>query len=231
MIKKNLRQSSLWLFILKLGKKFLVNIRDFSQTYPNFLQSIQLTFIYLFAFIDLVYSLIPTVFAFGYFPEGLKPIFPILKAILDFPHLRFWASPEKVYLLSFAVLEFMVIRPIFKFSKLVRYNILLLFSLLMLQGLAISYWDLLVHRQLATPVAKLAFDQAAPLFIDRSLASFVFYFIFLFYFVTYLSLYLQAIAGKFSTLPGVSWLTDSVSFWLRIRTPTMGFGKRKRKKN
>ena len=52
MIKKNLRQSSLWLFILKLGKKFLVNIRDFSQTYPNFLQSIQLTFIYLFAFID-----------------------------------------------------------------------------------------------------------------------------------------------------------------------------------
>jgi hypothetical protein len=28
--------------------------------------------------------------------------------------------------------------------------------------------------------------------------------------------------GKYTALPGMDWLTDSISFWLRIRTPRMG---------
>jgi hypothetical protein len=27
----------------------------------------------------------------------------------------------------------------------------------------------------------------------------------------------------------MEWLTDSVAFWLRIKTPTMRFGKRRKK--
>ena len=29
----------------------------------------------------------------------------------------------------------------------------------------------------------------------------------------------------------MEWLTDSVAFWLRIKTPTMRFGKRKKEKD
>ena len=48
--------------------------------------------------------------------------------------------------------------------------------------------------------------------------------------VGYLYLYIRSIQGKFATIPGMEWLTDSVAFWLRIKTPTMRFGKGKEKK-
>ena len=38
----------------------------------------------------------------------------------------------------------------------------------------------------------------------------------------------RALQGNFATIPGLTWLTDSVAFWLRIKTPTMRFGKRKK---
>jgi hypothetical protein len=53
----------------------------------------------------------------------------------------------------------MVVRSIFKFSKLVRYNILLVFSLLMVQGLVISYWDLLFNPEMnMKDLAQLGID-------------------------------------------------------------------------
>jgi hypothetical protein len=124
----------------------------------------------------------------------------------------------------------MVVRSIFKFSKLVRYNILLIFALLMIQGLVFSYWDLLFNRQIADPVANWAFDQGALIFTDTDLAVFFFFQTFLLFFCFYLYLYVTAIQGKFFTFSGMNWLTDSISFWLKIKTPTMGFGKRKKKK-
>jgi hypothetical protein len=123
----------------------------------------------------------------------------------------------------------MVVRSSFKFSKLVKYNILLVFSLLMVQGLMISYWDLLFHREIATPVAKWAYDQGAIIHTDKRLAIFFFFNTFMIFLGGYFYLYLCAIKGKFATIPGMEWLTDSVAFWLRIKTPTMRFGKRKKK--
>lgn len=64
----------------------------------------------------------------------------------------------------------MIVRTTFKFSKLVKYNVLLIFSMLMLQGLAVSYWDVLFHRQIATPVARWAYDGGALIFTDKPLA-------------------------------------------------------------
>jgi hypothetical protein len=190
---------------------------------------IQITFIYFFAVIDLFHSILNNVFALGYFPEILKPVFPLVKAILTSPILRFWTSPEKVFFLSYLVIEFMVVRSVFKFSKLVRYNILLVFSLLMLQGLAISYWDVLFHRDIATAVEKWTFDQGMLLHTDRDLAIFFFFNTFMFFMFAYFYLYLRALSGKFATFYGLDWITDSVAFWLRIKTPTMRFGKRKKK--
>jgi hypothetical protein len=129
------------------------------------------------------------------------------------------------------VIEFMIVRSAFNFSKLVKYNVLLIFALLMLQGLLISYWDLLFHRQIATPVAKWAYDQGALIFTDKSLAISFFLSTFVIFIVGYLYLYLTALNGKFAKIPGMEWLTDSVAFWLRIKTPSMRLGKRKKKKD
>jgi hypothetical protein len=99
----------------------------------------------------------------------------------------------------------------------------------MLQGLMISYWDLLFHREIAAPVAKWSFDQGAIIFTDKSLAVIFFLNTFLVFFCSYAYLYFVAMRGKFFRNPNMTWLTDSISFWLRIKTPTMGFGKRKKK--
>ena len=224
---------SLWQSFLKQVKKGLNSFRKvlakYTQNYPDIFQIIQLTFIYFFALIDLIYSVLSNVYALGYFPELLRPFYPTIQWILQSPILRIWASPEKVFFLSYVVIEFMVVRSTFKFSKLVKYNILLVFSLLMVQGLLISYWDLLFHREIATPVAKWAYDQGAIIHTDKRLAIFFFFNTFMLFIGGYLYLYLRALSGKFATIPGMEWLTDSVAFWLRIKTPTMRFGKRKKK--
>ena len=148
---------SLWKLFIKRLKKVLKSVqgslRQFGDKYPDIAQVIQLSFIYFFAIIDLLYAVLNNVFSLGYFPEILLPVFPLIKSILQSPILKIWASPEKVFFLSYVVIEFMVVRSTFKFSKLVKYNILMIFALLMIQGLVISYWDLLFHRQIASPVA------------------------------------------------------------------------------
>jgi hypothetical protein len=234
MTKNNSANLSLWRTFVKRVKKFVKSIqkplRDFSMKYPDIAQVIQLTFIYFFAVIDLLYAVLNNVFSLGYLPEILLPVFPLIKWVLQSPIFKIWASPEKVFFLSYVVIEFMIVRSTFKFSKLVKYNILLIFALLMIQGLVISYWDLLFHRQIATPVAKWAYDQGALIYTDKTLAIAFFLNTFLIFILGYLYLYIQAINGKFAKLPGMEWLTDSVAFWLRIKTPTMRFGKRKKGK-
>ena len=69
MTKNNsIQQFSLWGNVIKFGKKlitiFRTNLREFSIKYPNSSQIIQLSFIYLFALIDLFHSILNNVFAF-----------------------------------------------------------------------------------------------------------------------------------------------------------------------
>jgi hypothetical protein len=128
------------------------------------------------------------------------------------------------------VIEFMVVRSVFNFSKLVRYNILLIFSLLMLQSLIICYWDVLFHRQISANLIKWSYDQGVITYSDKELAFSLFILTFVVFLIGYFYLYITALRGKFSILPGLNWITDSVCFWLKIKTPTMRSGKRKRKK-
>jgi len=222
---------TVWESTLTVFFQFLKSIQKFlgifTEEYPNTTQSIQLTFVYFFAFIDLVYSILSTVYNLGYYPEILNTQYPIFRAIIMSPIVRFWASPEKVFFLSYLVLEHMVIRSTFKFSKLVKYNILLVFTLLMVQGLVISYWDLLfnpemIRHSVDLNQAAIEMDQGISLEeISRIIAIVLFLIIFLSFVGIYSYAYWQALDGIFPTLPGFSWLTDSVCFWLRIQTPTM----------
>jgi hypothetical protein len=231
MVETNVKIGSLWKQMVKIVRQVIKGIqkqlRIFGSDYPYIAQIIQLTFIYFFACIDLIYSVLNNVFTLGYMPELLLPFFPFIKYVLQSPYFKIWASPEKVFFLSYLVIELMVVRSIFKFSKLVKYNILLIFSLLMFQGLVISYWDLLFHREISTSLAKWAYGREGVISSDKSLAITFFFNTFVVFLTAYLYLYIRAIQGKFATLPAMEWLTDSVAFWLRIKTPTMRFGKDK----
>jgi len=192
--------------------------------YPNFNQIIQLIFIYFFAIIDLNFAVLINVYSLGYIPEFLMPIFPIIKAISQSPLLKIWGSPEKVFFMSYVVIELAIVRKIFGFSKLVRYNILLIFALLMIQGLLISYWDLLFNRAISETVVKWVFGDGRIVNIDKSIATFFFLNTFVIFMAVYLYLFICAIRGKYSRIPYMEWLFDSVAFWLKIKTPTMRVG-------
>jgi hypothetical protein len=231
MNKNNLSQSSIWLNTVKFFKKGLKIIQQslsyFGTKYPNITQIIQLSFLYFFAIIDLVYSILSTVYSLGYYPEILDSVYPLIQSILTSPFFQIWASPEKVFFLSYLAIELMIVRSVFNFSKLVRYNILLLFSILMIQGLVITYWDFLFQREVTADAVKWTFDQGMLVASDKTLAIFFFLSTFIIFFTFYVILYLIAVQGKFFTSPKLEWLTDSVAFWLKMKTPTMRFGKKK----
>lgn len=207
-------------------------LAEFDAAFPETSQNIQLTFIYFFAFVDLVYAVLTNVFTLGYSPEFIQPVMFIIDAILDSPLLKAWGSPEKVFFMSYVVIELMIIRKELNFSKLVKYNVLLIFSLLMVQGLVFSYWDALFNRQISDIIINWAYDGGAVVGTNKSIAISMFLLTFVIFVLLYLYFYRKAILCEFATPPGFVWLTDSVAFWLRIKTPTMRFGKRrKRPKN
>ena len=104
MIKNNL---SIWKSVIRQFKTFfkviLTSFRNFSTKYPNIAQIIQLSFIYFFAVVDLMYAILNNVFSLGYLPEFLIPFFPLITYILQSPILKIWASPEKVFFMSYVV--------------------------------------------------------------------------------------------------------------------------------
>jgi hypothetical protein len=231
MTSNNIKNQSGWRNFIQALKIFFAPVQNtlqkFSAKYPNTAQNIQLTFVYMFALIDLFSSILNYLLSLGFLPETLRPFLPAIQQILVSPVLQIWASPEKVFFFSYLVIEFMVVKSVFKFSKLVRYNILLIFSLLMLQGLVISYWDLLCHREISSNIAKWSYEQTI-LYSDKYLAFSLFFTTFFLFLFGYVYLYIVALMGKFATFPGLDWVTDSVCFWLKIKTPTMRFGKRKK---
>ncbi|MEY2701635.1 MAG: hypothetical protein RLY43_268 [Bacteroidota bacterium] len=196
-------------------------LQEFDKKYPYTSQTIQLTFIYFFALVDLIYSVLNNIFSLGYLPEFIMPFFSVISGILQSPLFKLWASPEKVFFMSYVTLEFMVIRSTLNFSKFIKYNILLVFALLMLQGLAISCWDLLFHREITNAVANWSYDEGLLIGTNKKLAVFFFVVTFIIFVLLYYHFYANALKGKIATLPGLHWVTDSVAFWLRIKTPTM----------
>jgi len=222
--KKNFKIYEKILAFWKNNFQIVINFfKKFDKKYPHTSQKIQLSFVYFFAFIDLVYSILNNVFALGFFSETMQPVHEILEEILQSPILKIWGSPEKVFLMSYLVLEFMVIRSSLNFSKFVKYNILLVFALLMLQGLTISLWDVLFHREIADDVANWSFDEGMLIATNKEIAVFFFFITFVAFVIIYYFFYTNSLRGKIVTVNGLNWITDSVAFWLRIKTPSMKF--------
>ena len=92
-------------FLKTLKKKLIKAIKiiqrqfdAYSKDYPSTVQVIQLSFIYFFAFVDLLFGILTNVLALGDPPLLIQPFMGVIKAILTNPFFQFWNSPEKYFL-------------------------------------------------------------------------------------------------------------------------------------
>ena len=221
--KKLFRQYILEPF-LKMMKKIKKINNDFNEQYPTTYQNIQLTFVYFFAFIDLCHGILNPIFALGGELIGLDFVKPFFVFILTNPVIQAFVAPERIWLLSYVVIEWIIIRKT-GFSKLVKYNVVLIFSMLMVQGITISYWDALFHRSISDKVEywlRVDGSEGGLLHTDRQIAIGFFVLTFFSFLYFYIDLYRKAISRQYGTLPGfLNIISDSAAFWLRIRTPNM----------
>ena len=75
-MKNNSSPISIWQGFLFILKNSLKKAQKFiSKISPTTLQFIQLTFMYFFAVVDLIHTILNAVFSLGYVPEIIMPFF------------------------------------------------------------------------------------------------------------------------------------------------------------
>jgi len=198
--------------IIKFFKKIIKIINKNSKKNYKFFQSIQLTFIYFFATIVLLYTIQNSL---GSIPDLLLTFFPFFEKILKFPLLKILAAPEKTFILYLLVLEVLINRPIFNFSLLVKFNVLFIVILEMIQNLTITYWDLLFTREIGM--------LSGNTFLDKYATINFYSILFIYFFGVYIYSYIRGLKGLFPSFKNfllLESIVDSVAFWLQIKTPT-----------
>lgn len=186
-------------------KKFFAKLLKLNQKYPRVFQSIQLSLLYGYASLTLIYSVINCL---GFCPEFIYKILPYAKQILSFPLVKFLSTPEKTFLLYFLAAE--VILNGKSTSLLVKYNFVLIFILEMMQNLIVCLWDLFSHRDFEYLPVEMEFS------IENALNFFFGFFIFFFF--LYIYCYINSIIGKFVSFPHpFDKITDSAAFWLQLK--------------
>lgn len=193
--------------IIAMTQQFFRWFYKSSRKYQITFQRIQLTFIYFFALIVLSYMVKNMM---GEFPQVFIRFLPFLDQVLDFELLKILSAPEKTFIFYLVILEFLINRSAFNFSILVKFNILLLFILEMLENLIASTWDLFFSRELDV--------YAGNGMIIKELTDLFFSIFFVCFLIIYIYCFICAFRGRFPVFPGASRIIiDSVGFWLQIR--------------
>lgn len=209
MVEKNIFAFKNIIKIFRFLKKIKIIkwLRNAAQKNSKFFERLQLTTIYFFAVVGLAYTIRNSL---GYFPEMLFRLFPFLAPIFEIQILKILAAPEKTFVLYMFVIEMFLNRSFFNFSILVKFNVLLIFILEMLQNLLVSYWDILFNRELDALGGGVILAKAATMYF--------YFFLFLFFFALYFYSYINSLKGKFPQFPGaLKSITDSAAFWLQIK--------------
>jgi hypothetical protein len=189
--------------IYRLRKK----LKKTNRKYQDFYEKIQLTSIYFCALTVLMYTVKLNL---GYFPLLPSILIPWSQTVLSWKMLNILASPDKTFAMYFFLIEFLVNRPLFQFSILVKYNILLLLTVEMIENLIQGYWDLFCNREIILAYTSYSTSHYA--------TTIFFYLYFTIFSSLYFYFYFIAMTGRFPTLPGdLQKLPDSIAFWLKIK--------------
>lgn len=207
MVNNNTLSPALLQIFIKKIKRVFKFFRKNSKKHQLTYQRIQLTFIYFFATVVLMYTVRNSL---GIFPELLFKLFPFLVHIFELQALKILATPEKTFIIYLLVLELLINRSLFNFSVLIKFNVLLIFILEMIQNLVIGYWDLFFNRENQIIGMNMVFVKGATITF--------FSFFFLFFFALYLYAYFRSFQGTLPIFPGgLKAITDSIAFWLQLK--------------
>lgn len=221
MRNRNSTNTSFWSNFVRTFQKIPRLVLQNMSRHRRFHERMQLTFIYFFATIVLSYSVQGFL---GGVPEFIFTLFPGFLKVLQNPYIKLLANPEKTFVLYIIILEILMSKASYTFSLLVKFNILLIFLLEMFQGLFIAYWDLFLNREI-----DFMFPGSGGTALG-SLASYLFTLLYIMCLGVYFYSYSRSFFGKFPVFPAYArFITDSVAFWLQIKTPDSS-SKRKSKK-
>ena len=245
----SLAAKEIWYFLLLIWDYTVAYSKLFDSFFPNGRAVIQVSVLYFCCFVELIGDTIRSLMCIQ-MTEFLNDLYPTMLYLLATPLFSLLVTPERTLLISFFILDRVVARNTFNLNKLVRYNITLMYSLLMVRGCIFTVWDLLFNKQPLEAAAEFLWDDGALTDLNVGIAYFLLCIILVGFVGVYSFCYWCAICGKYSVFPApFTVITDSAAFWLRIKTPTMWrygdsfgrepgwgpgpdrrFGKRKKKK-
>jgi hypothetical protein len=170
--------------------------------------NIALFVLYFFAVANLGYAIRNTL---GYFPEILYTFFPFMEYLFNIKILRILATPEKMYIFYMLLLEFCINKSVIELPIILKYNILLIFFLEMMQNLIVCYWDLIFNKEL------LVYSSNYYIY-DKNIANFMGIILFVFFFNLYTVAFIQSIFKRVPKFPGfLNEINNSIAFWLKIK--------------
>jgi len=194
--------------IAKIFNQCLRRIRRHFRKNDFFYEKIALTGIYFCANSVLLYSV--RMFS-GYVPAFIQDL-PFLNFIFESRFLRFLGRPEQSYVFYTFIFQFLIFKPIIRLSLLMRYNMLLLFTLEMIENFILGLWDTFLAREIMEGNAFLFGVYTKP--ISQGFLGIVY----TLFFITYQYCYLCSLQNKYPKFPGeMRKISDSVLFWLKAK--------------
>ncbi len=178
---------------------------------------IQLTILYTLALCDLIFNILNYLIIYDYIIKIPRFVSFIFLNIIKNKIFNFWYKPQGIYFISIICIDLFIIKSFFNISNLVKYNLLLLFILLLIQSLFINYWELFFTQEISLNNTLKYFIKEDN-FIGPKFLSILFLFnIFFIFSIIYIFFYINAIRNKYITFYIIDWLTYSIAFWLRIK--------------
>ena len=152
----------------------------------------------------------------------MEPLYTSLEGLIDDPIFsNIFGNPDRVFLFSYFTLEFIVQRSLFGFTRVVKFHILFIFAVQMLQSWLFTLWDLICNP-IPTPSPDSwdidDIDLIHESDINSLLAGNVFLLIALISVVAYLYSYIQGLRNRYTEFgPALNWFTESLTWMIRVK--------------
>ncbi len=153
---------------------------------------------------------------FGDYPSVIEDNLEFFKSFLK-SGLNFTSDPARQYILYLFVMQCLIIRPIYKIEKILKFNIFLTFILEMLFILLALCWEIIANKEIefiqlfgsANNMEKFFPEEVDDFFYSASWS---------FFFLIYAFCYLFAIISKYPKVPKNVFpifqrIIDSIHFW------------------
>jgi len=186
-------------------------------------------FIYFFALNQIFYSSIRLIRVLKINFRFIKILFLLRPKKVDEINYfsRFSVSPEKMLFNFFLILNLLIISARFNVPKFLRYNMILVVSLLTMHTLFLCWFDFFytfgkINENVRSKVLNLKnnneFSKSKALkSLKKKLMLYLIIAIAVIFTILFIKLFLISLQNKYSSLKGLDWLTGSARFWVKLK--------------